>query len=265
MRGDEAVRGTGSIVPHPPAHRAGDAESFANRQHFGPGTQALPGQTAFVPSVVIPVLNEAAALPALLAAMPPGYAAVVADNGSTDGSGDIARAAGAVVVDAPVRGFGSACWAGLNAAAAEDGVVCFMDGDGSLDPADLVGIATPVLLGDSDLVLGARRPTTAGAWPIHARVANRMLAVEIRRRTGRRLRDIGPMRAARRDDLLALGIEDRRFGWPLEMVLRAAAAGWRIDELPVPYAPRSGRSKVTGTVAGTMRAVRDMSRVLATP
>ena len=216
-----------------------------------------------MPHVVIPVLNEAAALPALLAAMPPGYTAVVADNGSTDGSGDIARRAGAIVVEEPVRGFGAACWAGLNAAEPADGVVCFMDGDGSLDPADLLLVAQPVLAGDSDLVLGARRPTEPGAWPVHARLANRFLTLEIRRRTGRRLRDLGPMRAARRDDLLALGIEDRRFGWPLEMILRAAVAGWRIDELPVPYAPRSGRSKVTGTVAGTIRTVRDMSRVLS--
>ena len=216
-----------------------------------------------MPHVVIPVLDEAAALPVLLAAMPAGYTAVVADNGSTDGSGDIARRAGALVVDAPVRGFGSACWAGLLAAEPADGVVCFMDGDGSLDPADLVRVAAPVLRGDSDLVLGARRPTAAGAWPVHARVANRFLAYEIGRRTGHRLRDIGPMRAARRHHLLALGMEDRRFGWPLEMVLRAAAAGWRIDEVAVPYSPRAGRSKVTGTVSGTFRAVRDMSRVLA--
>ena len=216
-----------------------------------------------MPHVVIPVLNEAAALPALLAAMPPGYTAVVADNGSTVGSGDIARRAGAIVVVEPVRGFGAACWAGLVAAQPEDGVVCFMDGDGSLDPFDLLRVAGPVLAGASDLVLGARHPTTAGAWPLHARMANRFLALEIRRRTGRRLRDLGPMRAARRDQLMALGIEDRRFGWPLEMILRAAAAGWRIDELPVPYSPRTGRSKVTGTVSGTMRAVRDMSRVLA--
>jgi glycosyltransferase involved in cell wall biosynthesis len=217
-----------------------------------------------MPHVVIPVLNEAGALPDLLAAMPPGYTAVVVDNGSTDGSGELARLFGAVVVDQPVRGFGAACWAGLVAADPEDGVVCFMDGDGSLDPADLLGIAGPVLAGECDLMLGARRPTVAGAWPLHARLANRVLAFEIGRRTGRKLRDIGPMRAARRDDLLALGMEDRRFGWPLEMVLRAAAAGWRIDELPVPYAPRNGKSKVTGTVKGTMRAVRDMSRVLAT-
>jgi glycosyltransferase involved in cell wall biosynthesis len=217
-----------------------------------------------MPHVVIPVLNEAAALPDLLAGMPPGYIPVVADNGSTDGSGDIARRGGAIVVDQPLRGFGAACWAGLLAAEPDDGVVCFMDGDGSLDPADLLGVAAPVLAGASDLMLGARRPTTAGAWPAHARVANRFLAMEIRRRTGLKLRDLGPMRAARRDDLLALGIEDRRFGWPLEMILRASAAGWRIDELPVPYSPRTGKSKVTGTIAGTMRAVRDMSRVLAT-
>ncbi|MGI8810725.1 MAG: glycosyltransferase family 2 protein [Acidimicrobiales bacterium] len=216
-----------------------------------------------MPHVVIPVLNEADALPALLAAMPPGYTPVVADNGSTDGSGDIARRAGAIVVVEPVRGFGAACWAGLLAAEPDDGVVCFMDGDGSLDPFDLVQVASPVLAGASDLVMGARRPTVSGAWPLHARLANRFLALEIRRRTGRKLRDLGPMRAARRNDLLALGIEDRRFGWPLEMILRAADAGWRIDELPVPYAPRTGRSKVTGTVSGTMRAVRDMSKVLA--
>src|SRR5919199_5111670 len=146
-----------------------------------------------MPHVVIPALDEAPALPGLLAAMPAGYVAVVADNGSTDGSAEIARAAGAVVVHEPVRGFGAACWAGLVAADPGDDVVCFMDGDGSLDPADLVRVAGPVLAGDADLVLGARRPTTRGAWPAHARVANRFLALEIRRRTGRPLRDLGPM------------------------------------------------------------------------
>ena len=124
-------------------------------------------------------------------------------------------------------------------------------------------MAGPVLAGSADLVLGARRPTTAAAWPIHARVANRLLALELRRRTGQRLSDLGPMRAARRDALLGLDLQDRRFGWPLEMVLRAAAAGWRIDEVAVPYAPRSGKSKVTGTLRGTVRATRDMARLLA--
>ena len=216
-----------------------------------------------MPDVIIPVLNEAAAIPALVLSMPAGYRPIVVDNGSTDGSGDLARAAGAAVVDEPVPGFGSACWAGLRAAAPADGVVCFMDGDGSLDPAELPAVAGPVLAGRSDLVLGARRPTTPAAWPAHARVANAVLAFEVRRRTGRPLSDLGPMRAARRDDLLALDLADRRFGWPLEMVLRAAAAGWRIDEVPVPYAPRSGKSKVTGTVRGTLKTARDMARLLA--
>lgn len=215
-----------------------------------------------MPDVIIPVLDEAAALPGLLAAMPPGYRPIVVDNGSTDGSGDIARAAGATVVVEPRPGFGSACWAGLVSSAPADGVVCFMDGDGSLDPTDLPAVAAPVLDGRADLVLGARRPTAASAWPRHARMANALLAFELRRRTGRLLRDLGPMRAARRDALLALGIRDRRFGWPLEMVLRAAGAGWRIEELPVPYRPRTGRSKVTGTVLGTARATRDMARLL---
>jgi glycosyltransferase involved in cell wall biosynthesis len=215
-----------------------------------------------VPDVIIPVLNEAVALPALLHAMPPGYRPIVVDNGSTDGSGDIARAVGATVVAETRPGFGSACWAGLVASDPSDGVVCFMDGDGSLDPGDLPAVAGPVLAGRVDLVLGARRPTVTSAWPRHARVANAVLAFELRRRTGRPLRDLGPMRAARRDALVALGIRDRRFGWPLEMVLRAAAAGWRIEELPIPYRPRTGKSKVTGTLLGTARATRDMARLL---
>jgi glycosyltransferase involved in cell wall biosynthesis len=213
-----------------------------------------------VVDVILPVLDEAAALPAVLGRVPDGYRAIVVDNGSRDRSGEVARAAGALVVDEPVRGFGAACWAGLRAATAD--VVCFMDADGSLDPRELSRVADPVAGGDADLLLGARR-ATAGVWPLHARAANRVLARELRRRTGMTLTDLGPMRAARREALLDLGIADRRFGWPLEMVLRAARAGWRIEEVPVAYAPRIGRSKVTGSVRGTARAVRDMARVLA--
>jgi len=215
-----------------------------------------------MPDVIIPVLDEAAALPALLAAMPIGYRPIVVDNGSTDGSGHIASMLGARVVTEPLRGFGAACWAGLAAANPSDGVVCFMDGDGSLDPADLLRVAGPVLAGDADLVLGARRPVSAGAWPVHARLANAIIAAEVRRRCGYRLHDLGPMRAASAEGLRSLGILDRRFGWPLEMVLRASQASWRVSEVPVRYRVRIGRSKVTGTVAGTARAVRDMSRVL---
>jgi glycosyltransferase involved in cell wall biosynthesis len=215
-----------------------------------------------VPDVIIPVLNEAAALPSLLAAMPAGYRPIVVDNGSGDGSAEIAAAFGASVIHEAARGFGSACWAGLMAAEPTDGVVCFMDGDGSLDAADLVAVAEPVLVGDADLVLGARQPTTRAAWPLHARIANMALAAELRRRTGRPLRDLGPMRAARCAELRSLGIVDRRFGWPLEMVLRAARADWRIVEVPVPYGPRTGKSKVTGTARGTARTILDMGRVL---
>ncbi|MBA2497175.1 MAG: glycosyltransferase, partial [Acidimicrobiia bacterium] len=123
-------------------------------------------------------------------------------------------------------------------------------------------VADPVVAGAADLMLGARRPEP-GAWPLHARVANRALARTLRRRTGAALTDLGPMRAARRADLLDLGVTDRRSGWPLEAVLRAGTAGWRIIEVPVPYGLRTGRSKVTGTVRGTLRAVHDMRSVLA--
>jgi glycosyltransferase involved in cell wall biosynthesis len=213
-----------------------------------------------MPDVVLPVLDERDALPWVLERMPAGYAPIVVDNGSTDGSGALAARLGARVVVERQRGFGAACWAGLGAAEAD--VVCFMDCDASFDPRQLPRVADPVGAGRADLVLGARA-AAPGAWPAHARAANAGLAWELRRRTGVPLRDLGPMRAARREGLLALGLRDRRFGWPLEMVLRAAAAGWRVDEVVVDYHPRAGRSKVTGTVRGTVRAMRDMAAVLA--
>jgi glycosyltransferase involved in cell wall biosynthesis len=208
--------------------------------------------------VVLPVLDEADALPWVLGRLPAGYRAIVVDNGSTDGSARIAADLGALVVTERRRGFGAACHAGLAAATAD--VVCFCDCDGSFDTRQLPSVADPVLAGESDLVLGRRRPTTAGAWPPHARVANRVLAFRLRR-AGVQLRDLGPMRAARRQALLDLGIADRRSGYPLETVLAAARAGWRIAETEVDYAPRTGRSKVTGTLTGTLQAVRDMNRV----
>jgi glycosyltransferase involved in cell wall biosynthesis len=211
--------------------------------------------------VILPVLDEAGALPWVLGRIPSGCRAIVVDNGSTDGSAQVARAGGATVVMEPRRGFGAACAAGLTEATAP--IVAFCDADGSCDPADVPGLAGPVAAGAADLVLGARRPSARGAWPLHARLANRYLARRVRGATGAALTDLGPLRAARRRDLLDLAVEDRRFGWPLEMVLRAGTAGWRIVELPVTYAPRTGRSKVTGTVRGTARAVRDMGRVLA--
>ncbi|GAA3038922.1 glycosyltransferase family 2 protein [Streptomyces glomeratus] len=211
--------------------------------------------------VVLPCLDEAEALPWVLDRIPARWRAIVVDNGSTDGSADIARALGAHVVHEPRRGFGAACHAGLTTATAD--VVCFCDCDASLDPALLPAVAGPVLDGSADLALGRRRPVTPRAWPLHARLANLELARLIRRRTGLRLHDLGPMRAARREPLLALDLTDRRSGYPLQMVVRAADAGWRVAERDVPYRPRTGRSKVTGTWRGTWQAVRDMRAVLA--
>jgi glycosyltransferase involved in cell wall biosynthesis len=209
--------------------------------------------------VVLPVLDEVDAIGWVLARMPSGFRPIVVDNGSTDGSAERAASLGATVVTAAERGFGAACFAGLSAATAD--IVCFMDCDASLDPAHLPDMTAPIADGPADLMLGARRPDRR-AWPIHARLANRWLAIEVNRRLGTRLRDLGPMRAARREALLALDLRDRRSGWPLEMVLAAGAAGWRIGEAPVPYLCRTGRSKVTGTVRGTLGAVHDMNAQL---
>lgn len=311
--------------------------------------------------VVLPCLDEAAALPWVLSRIPAGYRAIVADNGSTDGSPEVAAAHGAVVVRAHRRGFGAAVHAGVLAAELlatarrlpagghlptvdgsaprrveyglavvdpvtgdtvtldattvpgnpfgtesrrrsaplgtivpsevpgagpagddplrapdtdgypnaapehDDDLLCVLDADGSLDPAQLPLVAGPVLAGAADLVLGRRRPTRRGAWPVHARLGNRVLAGRLHRAAGVPVRDLGPMRAVRRSALLTLGLRDRRFGYPLEMVLRAGRAGWRIAEVDVDYAPRSAgtRSKVTGTLLGTARTVRDMTRVLS--
>jgi len=210
--------------------------------------------------VVLPCLDEAAALPWVLNRMPEWARAIVVDNGSVDGSASVAAELGATVVSEPRRGFGAACHAGLLAADAE--VVCFCDADASLDPGQLERVVGPLHSAGADLVLGRRRPAR-GAWPLHARLANRVLAAELSRRTGVQLRDLGPMRAAHRTALLSLNLTDRRFGYPLEMVVAAIGRGWTVIERDVDYRPRTGRSKVTGTVRGTVRAVQDMRAVLA--
>jgi glycosyltransferase involved in cell wall biosynthesis len=189
----------------------------------------------------------------------------VADNGSTDGSPGVALALGARVVHVAQPGYGAAVHAGVLAAAPSDGVVCVMDADGSFDPMQLPLVADPVRAGRADLAVGRRRPLTRGAWPLHARLGNAVLAGRLRRTTGMPVHDIGPMRACRRDDLLALGLRDRRFGYPLELLVAAGRAGWRVTEVDVRYAPRTAgtRSKVSGSVRGTARALRDMTAVLA--
>ena len=210
--------------------------------------------------LVLPCLDEAAALPWVLERVPWWVRPIVVDNGSTDGSAELAASLGATVVSEPRRGFGAAAHAGLLAATAD--VVAFCDCDASMDPGQLTRLVAPVLDGEAGLVLGRRRPAR-GSWPVHARIANRALAVLMSRQTDASLHDLGPMRAARRADLLALDLQDRRFGYPLEMVLRAARAGLRITECDIDYRPRVGKSKVTGTIRGTVRTVRDMRSVLA--
>ena len=208
--------------------------------------------------LVLPCLDEERALPWVLGRLPEGVRAIVVDNGSTDRSAEIARRHGALVVAEPRRGFGAAANRGLESADAP--FVAFCDADASLDPGDLAGMVELVAEGTADLVIGRRRPTTWTAWPPHARVANRVLAHRMSRRIARPLRDLGPLRVARTEALRSLGIRDRRSGFPLEMVLRAAAAGWVIREVDVAYHPREGRSKVTGTWRGTLTAIADMSR-----
>ncbi|WP_329113656.1 glycosyltransferase family 2 protein [Streptomyces sp. NBC_01465] len=224
---------------------------------YGEGVTDSPPTSV---DVVLPCLDEAAALPWVLERIPAGWRAVVVDNGSTDGSPALAERLGATVVHEPRRGFGAACHAGLLAARAD--IVCFCDCDASLDPGLLPALVEQVTGGETDLALGRRRPQGRGAWPLHARAGNLALSRMLRSRTGVHLRDLGPMRAARREALLGLGLTDRRSGYPLEMVVRAADAGWRIAESDVPYRPRTGKSKVTGTWRGTWQAVADMRAVL---
>ncbi|HTF41870.1 MAG TPA: glycosyltransferase family 2 protein [Propionibacteriaceae bacterium] len=213
--------------------------------------------------VILPCLNEAEALGWVLRRMPPWVRPIVVDNGSTDDSVDIAHDHGADVVYAPQRGYGAACHAGLLAASAP--VVAVMDADASLNPQQLDRVVAPVMAGSANLVIGSRCPISAAAFPWPLRLANRELSRRVLRRTGLRLADLGPMRAALRVSLLALQVGDRRSGYPAETLIRACDAGWRIAEVGVDYLPRRGRSKVTGSPLGAWRAVRDMSAALQAP
>jgi glycosyltransferase involved in cell wall biosynthesis len=210
--------------------------------------------------VILPCLNEAAALPWVLDRLPAGYDALVVDNGSTDGSAEIARSWGARTLDAAQRGYGSACHAGLIAATAE--LVVIMDCDGTLDPVDLPALVRPVQTGEAELVVGRRRPQGRGAYPWTLQLANAALARQLRRRTGLMIFDCGPVRAARRTTLLMLDVQDRRSGYPVETLVKAAAAGLRVRQVDVDYLPRRGRSKVTGTPLGALRAIRDSHAAL---
>jgi glycosyltransferase involved in cell wall biosynthesis len=212
-------------------------------------------------TVILPALNEAAALPTALASFPPEVDLLVVDNGSSDQTATVAAAHGAQVVCEPRRGFGAACWAGVQAAPGE--VLVFADADGSFDGADLPAVAGPVLAGEADLVVGSRLARREpGAMSALAVLENRLLGMACRLLFGVPLSDLGPFRAIRRDALLALGVRDRGSGWPLEMIGRAGRLGLRVVEVPVRYRPRAGgRSKVSGSLGGTVRAMTAMAVV----
>jgi len=213
--------------------------------------------------VVIPCRDEAPALPDFLARMPTGFRAIVVDNGSRDATAEVARSLGATVVSEPRPGYGAAVHAGLEAATAD--FVAVLDGDGSMDPAELVCLFEEVAGGRADLAVGRRRPSARGVWPWHARAGNAVVLWWLRRRIGMPLHDIAPMRVARRREMLALGVEDRRFGYPVELLQRATGAGWRFVEKDIGYHPRAAgtKSKVSGSLVGSIRAARDFARVLS--
>jgi glycosyltransferase involved in cell wall biosynthesis len=212
-------------------------------------------------ALIIPALDEAAAIGDVVARVPPGAVAevIVVDNGSADGTGAVAARAGARVVREPRRGYGAACWAGVRALGTDVEVVAFLDGDGSQRPEELPLVLAPVLAGAADLALGARG--LAGTHPLHAWLGTRLVARLVSWRYAVALRDIGPLRAIRVDLLRRLRMQDRAFGWPVEMVVKAAALRARIVEVPVSHASRQGgRSKVSGSLVGSARAAYGFAR-----
>lgn len=206
-------------------------------------------------TLIIPALNEADSIGTVLAQVSDNilYEVIVVDNGSTDGTADVAARAGARVITEPRRGYGSACWAGVSALDPTTEIAVFLDGDGSQRPEELPRVLAPILAGEADLVLGVRQ--LSGGHPAHAALGTRLVAAFISWRYGRRISDVGPFRAIRVELLHRLGMRDRAFGWPVEMVVKAAALGARIVEVPVSHAARlRGSSKVSGNLIGSLRA-----------
>ena len=212
-------------------------------------------------TVVLPCLNEASSLPGVLDALPAGYEALVVDNNSTDGTADVARAHGARVVAESAPGYGAAVHAGI--VAAPPGIVAVLDGDGSMDPRELPPLVRELEAG-ADMAVGRRRPVPGLRWPWHARLGTSAVSWRLRAKHGLPVHDIAPMRVARRDAVLALGVTDRRSGYPVELLMRAAAAGWRVVECDVSYGPRTGgQSKVSGSVRGSFHATVDFLRTIS--
>jgi glycosyltransferase involved in cell wall biosynthesis len=211
--------------------------------------------------IVIPCRDEAGALPSVLADMPAGFRTIVVDNGSTDGTAEVARRLGATVVAEDQLGYGAAVQAGV--AVADAPYIAVIDGDDSLRIDVLPMMLTAVRDGGATMAVGRRRPIRRGVWPWHARIGTKALAAWLRRSTHLGIHDLAPVRVCRRDDLLALDVQDRRFGYPLELMRKAAAAQWTVREFDVDYRPRAAgtKSKVSGSVRGTLRTMRDFARV----
>ena len=213
--------------------------------------------------LVLPCRNEGAALRELLPRIPDLFEVIVVDNGSSDDTAAVAASLGVRVVTETTPGYGAAVNAGV--LAARHRYVAVMDGDGSFDPRDLEALLADVMAGRADLATGRRRPVGRGVWPWHARAGNALVLWWLRRRSGLPIRDIAPMRVCGREDLLALDVRDRRFGYPVELLQKAQRAGWRLAEHDTAYHPRAAgtRSKVSGSVRGSLRAAGDFARVLS--
>jgi glycosyltransferase involved in cell wall biosynthesis len=208
-------------------------------------------------SVIIPTHNEAQAIERVLADLPSDLTTevIVVDSNSTDGTPEIAARMGARVIQEPRRGYGRACLTGLAAANSPD-IIVFLDGDYSDRPAELPILLAPILEGRADITLGSRLhgQHSAGALPWHQAFGNRLAASLIRLFYGLPITDLGPFRAGRSDALRALALEETTYGWAVEMILKGAMAGFRVVEVPVSYYPRIGKSKISGTVKGTIGA-----------
>lgn len=208
-------------------------------------------------SVIIPTHNEAQAIGRVLADLPSDLVTevIVVDSDSTDGTPDLARSLGAVVIQEPCRGYGRACLTGLANAKHPD-VVVFLDGDYSDRPSELPILLAPIVEGRADITLGSRLQDrrSAAALPWHQVLGNRLAASLIRLLYGLKISDLGPFRAARAEVLRALALEQTTYGWAVEMILKGALAGFRVVEVPVSYHPRIGKSKISGTLKGTIGA-----------
>lgn len=209
-------------------------------------------------TVVIPALNEEDTIEGVLAEIPSNAVdrVIVVDNGSTDRTSELARQSSADVVREERRGYGSACFAGFRSAV-EANIIVFMDGDGADNPAHIPELTRPIEEGRADLVIGSRERGQAepGALRIQARAGNWLAAQLMRLLYGLRVTDLGPFRAIRREVLEALDMQEMTYGWPTEMMVKAARRGYRVLEIPVDYRKRAGgRSKISGTIRGTLLA-----------